>query len=195
MSDSNFAAPGWPGIPPRWTSSAKSGVGTALNRSSRVWFTLSHGILNEIYFPRVDMACTRDMGLLITDGKSFFSEEKRHCKFEVTPFEPGVPGFRLVNTELGGKYRIEKEVFADPHRHVVLQKTRFSGLSPSEKSKPNYHLYALLAPHLGNFGDHNTGWIGDYKGVPMLFAEFQGGLALALACSVPWKKMSVGFTG
>jgi glucoamylase len=193
VSDSTIAAPGWPGISPRWTSSAKSGVGTALNRSSRVWFTLSHGILNEIYYPRVDMACTRDLGLLVTDGKSFFSEEKRHCKFEVAPVEPGVPAFRLVNTELGGKYRVDKEVFADPHRNVVLQKVRFSALNAAEKS--NHQLYALLAPHLGNFGDHNTGWIGDYKGVPMLFAEFPGGLALALACSVPWKKMSVGFAG
>ena len=140
VSDSNIAAPGWPGIPPRWTSSAKSGVGTALNRSSRVWFTLSHGILNEIYYPRVDMACTRDLGLLVTDGKSFFSEEKRHCKFEVTPVEPGVPAFRLVNTELGEKYRIEKEIFADPHRNVVLQKINFAALNPAEKA--NYHLYA-----------------------------------------------------
>jgi len=90
VSDNSFA-PGWPGIPPRWTSSAKSGVGTALNHTSRVWFTLSHGILNEIYFPRVDMACTRDLGLLITDGVSFFSEEKRHCKFEIAAVEPGVP--------------------------------------------------------------------------------------------------------
>ena len=52
-------APGWPGIPPRWTSSAKSGVATALSATSRVWFTLSHGILDEIYYPRVDQACTR----------------------------------------------------------------------------------------------------------------------------------------
>src|SRR5580693_8873079 len=44
-------APGWPGIPGRWTSSAKVGVGTALNRVSRVWFTISHGILNEVYYP------------------------------------------------------------------------------------------------------------------------------------------------
>jgi glucoamylase len=36
-------APGWPGIPARWTSSAKTGVGTALSARSRVWFTLSHG--------------------------------------------------------------------------------------------------------------------------------------------------------
>ena len=84
MSDSSNFAPGWPGIPPRWTSSAKTGVGTAFSRSSRVWFTLSHGILNEIYFPRVDMACTRDLGLMVTDGASFFSEEKRHCSFEIS---------------------------------------------------------------------------------------------------------------
>src|SRR5580704_14301733 len=64
-------APGWPGIPPRWTSSAKTGVGTALNQHSKVWFTLSHGILNEVYFPRVDQACTRDMGFIVTDGNSF----------------------------------------------------------------------------------------------------------------------------
>ncbi len=44
-------APGWPGIPPRWTSSDKSGVGTALSPASHVWFTLSHGIFNEIYYP------------------------------------------------------------------------------------------------------------------------------------------------
>ncbi|MCU1307147.1 MAG: cga, partial [Acidobacteriaceae bacterium] len=131
MSDANAFAPGWPGIPPRWTSSAKTGVGTALNRTSRVWFTLSHGILNEIYYPRVDTACTRDLGLLVADGNNFFSEEKRNCKFEIGPVEPGVPAFRLVNTELGQRYRIEKEIFADPHRNVVLQKIRFVDLGSS----------------------------------------------------------------
>src|SRR5690348_11473818 len=109
MPDSIISAPGWPGIPPRWTSSAKTGIGTSLNRSSRVWFTLSHGIVNEVYFPRVDMACTRDMGLIVTDGSNFFSEEKRDCQFEISPVEPGVPGYRLVNS-LSGRYRIEKEI-------------------------------------------------------------------------------------
>ena len=62
------AAPGWPGIGPRWTSSAKSGVGAALSGASHVWFTLSHGILNEVYYPRIDEACIRDCGLIVTDG-------------------------------------------------------------------------------------------------------------------------------
>ena len=159
MSDSQVErfAPGWPGIPPRWTSSAKSGVGTALNQHSRVWFTLSHGILNEVYFPRVDQACTRDLGLIVTDGSSFFSEEKRHCKFESVPLEPGVPVYKLTNTELQGRYRIEKEVFSDPYRNVVLQKIRFV---PLQGSLADYHLYALLAPHLANWGRENTGWVG-----------------------------------
>jgi glucoamylase len=201
VSDSTTNAPGWPGIPPRWTSSAKTGIGTSLNRSSRVWFTLSHGILNEIYFPRVDMACTRDLGLIVTDGASFFSEEKRDCKFEILPVEPGVPAFRLVNTEVAGKYRIEKEIFADPHRNVVLQKIKFVELSSNgQPGVPRFgggtfRLYALLAPHLGNVGSNNTAWTGDYKGVPMLYAESPSGLALALGCSVPWTKMSIGFAG
>src|SRR5256886_12991826 len=160
MSDSNMFAPGWPGIPPRWTSSAKTGIGTALNLSSRVWFTLSHGILNEIYFPRVDMACTRDLGLIVTDGASFFSEEKRDCKFEIVPVEPGVPAFRLVNTEVGGKYRIEKENFSDPHRNVVLQKIKF--IEPSSTGQPvvprlggsKIRLDAVLAPPLGHVGSN-----------------------------------------
>jgi glucoamylase len=136
-------APGWPGISPRWTSSAKIGVGTALNQHSRVWFTLSHGILNEIYFPRVDQACTRDMGFMVTDGNAFFSEEKRHCTFENRPFEPGVPAYELTNTCNSGRYRIRKEVLTDPYRNVVLQKVRFE---PLQGQLSDYHLYALLSP-------------------------------------------------
>jgi glucoamylase len=41
-------APGWPGIEARWTSSAKAGVDSALSPVSRVWFTVSHRIPNEI---------------------------------------------------------------------------------------------------------------------------------------------------
>jgi len=191
VSDEIRYAPGWPGIEPRWTSSAKTGIGTALNLHSRVWFTLSHGILNEIYFPRVDQACTRDFGLIVTDGQQFFSEEKRHCTFQNLPIEPGVPVYELANTSMQGRYRIEKEVLTDPWRNVVLQKIRFV---PLQGNLGDYRVYTLLASHLGNMGYGNTGWVGDYKGRPMLFAK-RDSLALALGCSVPWLKRSVGFAG
>ncbi|HUO16052.1 MAG TPA: glucan 1,4-alpha-glucosidase [Verrucomicrobiae bacterium] len=190
MTDSNTRfAPGWPGIPPRWTSSAKTGAGTALNQHSKVWFTLSHGILNEVYFPRVDQACTRDFGFIVTSGNDFFSEEKRNCSFENHPFELGVPGYEMINTCQSGRYRIHKEVLTDPYRSVVLQKVRFE---PLIGQLSDYRLYTLLSPHLANCGYGNTGWIGDYKGLPAFFAEHDGA-TLALASSAPWKKMSVGF--
>jgi glucoamylase len=191
MSDPSGDAPGWPGIPPRWTSSAKSGVGTALSSASRVWFTLSHGILDEIYYPRVDQACIRDLGLLVTDGRDFFSEEKRHTQHQVVYPAAGVPAYRLVNTCQQGRYSVEKEILTDPLRDVVLQNVRFV---PLQGALEAFHLYVLLAPHLGNRGSGNSAWIGDYKGVPMLFAE-RAGDALALACSAPWLKLSVGFVG
>ncbi len=192
MSDSPTRyAPGWPGIPARWTSSAKSGTGTALNQHSKVWFTLSHGILNEVYYPRVDQACIRDLGFIVTDGRSYFSEEKRHCRFESTPLEPGVPVFDLTNTDNDGRYRVHKEVLTDPYRNVVLQKIRFE---PLQGTLADYRLHMLLSPHLANGGDHNTAWVGDYKGLPAFFAEHDGA-TLALASSAPWKKMSVGFVG
>ncbi len=183
--------PGWPGIQPRWTSSAKTGVGTALSDSSRVWFTLSHGILNEIYFPRVDSACTRDLGLLISDGRSYFSEEKRHATSVVNYLAPGVPAYRLTNTAMDGRYCIEKEVCTDPRRPVCLQKIRFRAL---QGRLSDYHLYVLLAPHLNNCGMDNTGFVSDYKGTPMLFAE-RAGYALALAASANWLKRSTGYVG
>ena len=191
MSGEENLAPGRPGVDARWTSSAKSGVGTALSPSSRVWFTISHGIFNEIYYPRLDQACTRDMGLIVTDGKDFFSEEKRQTNQEVLYLEEGVPAYRLVNTCRDGRYRVTKLILSDPFRDAVLQQTRFEA---RRGRLEDYHLYVLLAPHLGNRGAGNTAWIGDYKGVPMLFAEREG-IALAMACSVPWLKRSAGFVG
>ena len=187
----NNPAPGWPGSAARWTSSAKSGVGTALQERSNVWFTLSHGILNEIYYPRIDQACTRDFGLIVTDANGFFSEEKRNTQSTIRPIATGIPAFDIENRCRHGRYRIDKRVFTDPDRDVLLQRVTFSALAAEA---PNYRLFALLAPHLVNRGAGNTAWIADYKGVPMLFAQ-GGGTSLALACSVPFVARSAGFVG
>lgn len=184
-------APGAPGTPPKWTSSAKSGIGTSLNPNSRIWFSLSHGILNEVYYPRIDKAAIRDLGLVITNGRDFFSEEKRDTTSREDFLAPGVPAYRVSNSCRQGRYRIEKEILTDPRREVVLQQIRFI---PLQGVLDDYLLYVLLAPHLDNHGAGNTGWLGDYKGFPMLFAE-RNGTALALACSIPWAACSVGFVG
>jgi glucoamylase len=184
-------AGGGPGIEPRWTSSAKSGVGTALDGRSHVWFTVSHGIIDEIYYPRVDQANTRDFGFLVSGPGGFFSEEKRDTASTVHLLGPGVPGYRLVNRCLHDRYEIEKTIITDPERSVVVQRIRFRALvgKPSD-----YRLFALLAPHIGNQGYGNDGWVDAYKGVPMLFARRQD-VSLALMCDVGWAAASAGFVG
>ena len=76
MSDDAAHAPGAPGAPPTWSSSDKDAVGTS-HFSSRVWFTVGHGILNEVYWPRVDRPQIRDLGFIVADDAGFWSEVKR----------------------------------------------------------------------------------------------------------------------
>jgi len=184
-------APGAPGIAPRWTSSAKSGVGTAVSMQSRVWFTLSHGIVNEVYFPRLDQANTRDFGLIVTDRKDFFSEEKRATRSRLAPLAQGVPGYRVINECVEGRYRIAKTIVTDSKRNVLLQAIQFQAL---QGEISDYSVFALLAPHINNGGCGNSAWIGAWKGMPMLFAQRES-TALALACSVPFRAMSCGYVG
>jgi glucoamylase len=183
--------PGRPGIDPTWTSSAKTGAGTSAGTHSRVWFTISHGILDEVYFPFIDQPNTRDLGLLVADGSQFFSEEKRDTDSTTEPIAVGVPGYLLTNTGKQGNYRIRKTVIADPLRDVVLQHIRFEAL---KGSITDYRVYALLAPHVENHGTGNHGWTEEHKGMPMLFAQ-RGATSLALACSTPFAGMSCGYVG
>src|SRR5680860_93133 len=183
-------APGSPGVEPRWTTSSKSGIGKAINPASDVTFTLSHGILNEIFYPREDIACIRDMEFLVADGQDFVSEEKRDTDHSTHSIEAGIPAYKIKNTCKENRYSITKEILCDPYRNTVMQSIKFS----PKKKNDNLHLYALLAPHLNDEGANNVGWVANHKGVPMLFAE-NGGLVLAMACSSGWIKRSVGFVG
>jgi glucoamylase len=189
----NTTPPGAPGISPRWTSSAKSGVGKSIDGQSRVAFTLSHGILDEIYFPSEDTASIRDMEFMVTDGVDFFSEEKRDTDHSVEWVEEGIPAFKIVNSCKEKRYTIEKEIVTDPLRETVLQKITFKVTDKNDTS--NYKLFMILSPHLNDKGDNNDGWVKDYKGMPMMFANRKG-ITLAVASFyADFIKRSVGFVG
>jgi glucoamylase len=166
-------------------------VGTARNLASHVWFTTHHGILGEIFYPRIDSAAARDLGMIVTDGDSFFSEEKTDTQSNVLWLGHGIPAFQITNACKQGHYTIEKTIVADPWRHSILQQIRFRAMrgSPSR-----YHLYALLAPHLEDRGAGNNAFLDDFKGIPMLMADREG-FALALACSAAWLHRSAGYVG
>lgn len=184
-------APGRPGSAPRWMSGRKSAVGTARSPTSHVWFTIECGILSEIYYPRIDQAAVRDLGLIVTDGHGWFSEEKVDTESKLRWLEEGVPAYHLENTCRDGRYVLEKTIVSDPLRHVVLQRTR---LTPRGSAAHALRLFALLTPHLGDSGTDNQARLGEYDGLPLLLAE-RTGYGLALACSVRWAARSAGYVG
>jgi glucoamylase len=177
-------APGAPGAKPRWTSSAKTGVGTAIGSDSYLWFTLSHGIVTEVYYAFVDDASLRGMGFVVTNRTDFLSDELHDADSKVSYLAEGVPAFEMENRCRSGRYKIEKKVLSDPRRSVLLQEICFTALQGKIE---DYSLFLLTAPHLGNQGQDNTACTGEFKGMPMLFAK-QVGFSIALACSTPARR-------
>lgn len=192
MNSSKNAAFGTPGIEPRWTSSAKEGLGTAYHTGCRLWFTLSHGIVNEIYYPHVDQPNTRDFQFLISDGETFCHEEKRDLDHKLEYPERDCPFYRLTNSERKGRYRLIKHVFTDSHRSVLLVHTKVEVLDKSLRGK--IKLYALLAPHLARHGAGNSGWCSEISGLKLLRAE-RGDTHLVMGCSAGFSRRSIGYVG
>ena len=182
---------GSPGLQPRWTSSVKDAVCTAYSGGSRIWFTCSHGILNEIYHPTIDRAQVRDMEFLITDGETFAHEEKRHLDATFEYIDPESLGVRYINRDREGRYTLTKEIICDPHHSVVLQHVRLEG---HKQLLPRLKVYALLAPHLDGGGAGNTGRALDIAGRKVLLA-WKNNWSLVMAASCNFSRVSCGFVG
>ena len=107
-------APGGPGTEPRWTGCAEDAVGTAYSTTSRIWFTFSGGVINEVYYPTIDRPQIRDLQYLVTDGETFFHDE-RCLPSEIETLSHHALGVRVHNSDPEGRYRIIKEVIHNPH--------------------------------------------------------------------------------
>ncbi|HXR40095.1 MAG TPA: glycoside hydrolase family 15 protein [Terracidiphilus sp.] len=182
---------GAPGMEPRWTSSVKDAIGTAYAASSRIWFTCSHGILNEVYHPTIDRAQVRDMEFLVTDGETFLHEEKRdlHSTFEY--LHPEALGVRYINRDPEGRYTLTKEIICDPHHSVILNHVRIEG---DAELLPRLKVYALLAPHLDGGGAGNSARAVDIAGHKALLA-WKNKWSLAMGASCGFSRVSCGFVG
>jgi glucoamylase len=189
--DQQGEAPGAPGLPPRWTSSIKNMVGTAYSASSRLWYTLSHGIVNELYYPTIDRPQVRDLEFLITDGETFFHEEKRDLDRSFSFVDPNAPATRQVNKDREARYTLTKETITDPHAPVLLIRVR---LEAEAALLPRLKIYALLAPHLDGGGAGNSARVLDLAGRRAILA-WKGGTSLCMTCDRGFSRASCGFVG
>ena len=180
---------GAPGMPPRWSHSNKDGIGTAYSADSRLWYTVWRGIVTEVYFPNIDRPQLRDLQLLLTDGASFFHEEKRDLRAHIDRMGKDTLAYRSTAQDPGGRYTLRKIILADPHLPCLLTRVRIDVKDPALASK--LRVFVLASPHLNLGGWGNSGSVQDILGRSVLLAE-KDGAALALAADVPFLRSSVG---
>jgi glucoamylase len=183
-------ATGGPGIPPRWTRGAKAAIGTAYSVASSIWFTISAGILNEVYYPTIDRPQIRDLQFLISDGKSFVRDE-RSMTHQIEYIEMHALGLRIINSDNNRGYRIVKEVISDPHQESILINARLEGKAEILKQ---LRMFVLLAPHLEVGGEHNNGNVVESSG-RMLLTAHKNNTWLALDVTSGFQRLSCGYVG
>jgi glucoamylase len=163
-------APGQPGISPTWTSSAKDIVGCSLD-TARIWFTLGFGIINEIYYPRLDTPQIRDLGFIVADGRGFWAEVKRLENYTLRLLAPGTPAVEVVHRH--ESFTLTLRITPDPDRDVLVIDVALDG---EAALRP----YVLLAPRLGAEGRDNIATI-SRSGTRRVLGAEQGPFGLALA--------------
>src|SRR5215211_7010886 len=130
------AAPDGPGALSHFDLARKDCLGTARNRTSKVWYTVANGVLSDVYYPTVDNTNVETLQYVVTDGSTFTDLQTRDMTYTVEPLhEPGEMACRVTATGQNGKYRIRTDYITDPARNTVLMRVEFKPKNPS------YRLY------------------------------------------------------
>jgi glucoamylase len=184
-------APGGSGIEPRCTRDAKTAVGTAYSTSSRIWYTLDHAGVTEIYYPTIDSPQIRDLQFLVTDGERFFHDERRNFVGQIDCVSETALGFEVDSREKGGHYCIRKTILGDPYQSCLILHTR---LETPPELLPKLQMYVLCAPHLEIGGWHNNGEVLDIRGRKFL-AAYKRNIWLVIGAAIPFTACSCGYVG
>jgi glucoamylase len=146
-------ATGGPGSTPYWDESGGvQGFATALGSSSKVWYTLGNGGLENVFYPQTDQPDTYGLQYYVSDGSTFANSESANTTHAIALADPTSLTWTQTNTASNGDYKIVKTYVADPSRSVILVNTTFTNLTSTPLS-----LYAVYQPYLANQGDGNTG--------------------------------------
>ncbi|WP_188190024.1 glucodextranase DOMON-like domain-containing protein [Nonomuraea sp. SYSU D8015] len=127
--------PGGPGAMSHFGLARKDCVGTAANRTSKVWYTVAGGVLSDVYEPTIDNTNVETMQFVVTDGSTFTELQARDTTYQVATDRSGMT-CTITSTSKSGRYRLTTTYVTDPDRNAVVVRTR---LQP-----PGLKLYVRL---------------------------------------------------
>ena len=203
-------AVGSPGLTSHQGQSRKDCVGTSRTTDSKIWFTVAHGILSDVYAPTLDATNVETMQYLVTDGSTFTDLQSRDTTYTVSADATGTV-CTITSTAKSGAYRLINTYLTDPARNSVVVRTKFQPLTQAAR---NYALYVRLDANAGgNGGGGSANGGGDTavvdtstgRSVPVSFDTKTTSQAnrtayavpsyLALTGDQPFTSVSSGFVG
>ncbi len=181
------SAPGAPGANATWNEPSVTGFADSLGSSSKVWYTIGNGELENAFYPETDTPDTFGLQYVVTNGSSFTETETTGTTHAVSLINQSSLVWQQVNTADNGDFTITKTYIADPSRSVILVQTTFDNTSSSALK-----LYVDYHPQLDNDGMGNTGDTDSASG--NLVAE-NGSVASALTASTGFTQSDNGYVG
>ena len=203
-------APGAPGAASHWASGSKEFLGTSMSSASKVYFTGAHGIVTEVFYPKVDCVQNVSLQFIVVDsaksGGPQECEELRQKRHATRLLNPRAMLWQTETTADNGAWKISKKIFTDPGRNTLIVRSTFQTLQPG-KTVRDYNVFVFNDPAIDNSGGGEQSGVNDNShtvtaGARTMAVAWQAGAAAsALAISLPWKTvgersmLSNGFAG
>ena len=165
-------APDGPGALSHFGLARKDCLGTARNRTSKVWYTVANGVLSDVYYPTVDNTNVETLQYVVTDGSTFTDLQTRDMTYAVEAHrDSGGMACTVTATARNGKYRIETDYVTDPGGNTVVMNVKF------RPAIAGLRLYVRFDPTVNGNGGGGAGnggadraTIDDSTGDPVLVA-------------------------
>src|SRR3954447_13675879 len=147
------AATDGPGSLSHFDLARKDCLGTARDRTSKVWFTVAGGMLSDVYFPTEDNTNVETMQYVVARNGAV-DLQARDMTYTVRALDDRALSCRFIVTGPDARYRISTDYITDPDRPTVLMRTRFKPLRGQTR---DYRLYVRLDPTLNGNGGGGAG--------------------------------------
>lgn len=142
------AGPTGPGSTAHFDLARKDCLGTAAQRTSKVWYTVAGGVLSDVYSPTVDNTNVETMQFIVTDGSTFTDLQTRDTAYAVRALDATGMSCEVTSVARSGRYRIVTDYATDPARDAVVMRVR---LAPAP-GQPPLSLYVRIDPSVNGNG-------------------------------------------
>lgn len=200
--EASIAPPG-PQVATSWSNAAKTGAGASYEAYvdgryadggptgavSRVWFSISDGVLSETMYGLIHEAQIKQLrfavqtptGLAIEGTDTTARTEYLHVDAAGRPLSTA---YKITTRDRQGRFEIEKRIFTDPDQQSLVLRVTVRALDGAVRP------FLLLEPHMANTGGGDSG-----EALPDRLTAHEGDVYLTLKPSVAFDQASVGFLG